>query len=67
MHRYIVSTVLVLLGVTLLAGCGQKGPLTLPPAKPTIVAPATTAPPTTPKAPAVPAPASTAAVPRGSG
>ncbi|MGH8113338.1 MAG: LPS translocon maturation chaperone LptM [Rhodanobacteraceae bacterium] len=39
MRRHAVSASLLLLGFGLLAGCGQKGPLTLPP-KPGTTAPA---------------------------
>ena len=38
MRRYIGLAVLML-GFGLLAGCGQKGPLFLPPPKPAVVAP----------------------------
>ncbi len=56
MRRLIVSIVLVL-GVTLLSGCGQKGPLTLPRAQ--VAAPASAA--SAGAAPATPATAATPA------
>lgn len=52
MHR---SVLLLCLVVALLAGCGQKGPLVLPPAKPTTAS-------STAK-PKVPAPASSSTAP----
>lgn len=59
MRRHVVSASLLLLGIGLLAGCGQKGPLYLPtrPAAPATSAPATAA------SAARPATAATAAVP----
>lgn len=57
MRRHIVSALLLAMGLALLAGCGQKGPLVLPPPKPAVATPA-------PAPPAVhPAPALTAAAP----
>lgn len=56
MRRYIIFAVLAL-GFGLLAGCGQKGPLYLPPPKATVATPSTAA------SVAKPAPATTAAVP----
>ena len=42
MRRYIIVAVLML-GSSLLSGCGQKGPLYLPPAKPAVAVPAAAA------------------------
>ncbi|HJP98951.1 MAG TPA: lipoprotein [Rhodanobacteraceae bacterium] len=62
MRRHLVSASLLLLGAGLLAGCGQKGPLFLPPTKPATPAPATSTPPPAP-ASSVPAPAASATSP----
>jgi predicted small lipoprotein YifL len=48
------NLLLLCLAIATLAGCGQKGPLTMPPAKPTPAA-------STVAKPVVPAPASTVA------
>lgn len=40
MRRHILCTSVLLLGASLLAGCGQKGPLVLPPTKPVMTQPA---------------------------
>lgn len=53
MRRRFVLASLSLLAAAALAGCGQKGPLTLPPTKPAVKAPASAASTVTP-APAVP-------------
>jgi predicted small lipoprotein YifL len=39
-HRTVSMSLLLLLGIGLLAGCGQKGPLFLQPTKPVMPAPA---------------------------
>lgn len=65
MRRHAISASLLLLGFGLLAGCGQKGPLTLP-TKPGTTAPASAAHkhkkhhPAKPASPATTAPASAA-------
>lgn len=43
MRRHIVCVSLLSLGLGLLAGCGQKGPLYLPPPRPVVTAPAASA------------------------
>lgn len=43
MRRRFVLASLSLLATAALAGCGQKGPLTLPPTKPAVKAPASAA------------------------
>ncbi|MGH8214502.1 MAG: LPS translocon maturation chaperone LptM [Rhodanobacteraceae bacterium] len=58
MRRHVISASLLLLGAGLLAGCGQKGPLFLPPTKPVAPQPAASTP---PPAPAVAAPATSTA------
>ena len=62
MRRRVITASLLLLGTGLLAGCGQKGPLFLPPTKPATPQPASS---TQQPAPAIsaPAPAASAASP----
>jgi len=43
MRRHVITASLLLLGAGLLAGCGQKGPLFLPPTKPATPPPASSA------------------------
>ncbi|MGH8184336.1 MAG: LPS translocon maturation chaperone LptM [Rhodanobacteraceae bacterium] len=61
MHHHVVPASLLLLGIGLLAGCGQKGPLYLP-TRPASSAPADSPPPPATSV-AKPAAAATAAIP----
>jgi predicted small lipoprotein YifL len=51
MRRHLASASLLLLGAGLLAGCGQKGPLFLPPPKPVTPPPASSTPSSLPSPP----------------
>lgn len=65
MLRQVVAASLLLLGAGLLAGCGQKGALFLPPSKPVAPVPASSTQQPLP-ASSVPAPAASATLPAAS-
>ncbi|MGH8192142.1 MAG: LPS translocon maturation chaperone LptM [Rhodanobacteraceae bacterium] len=63
MRRHVVPASLLLMGISVLTGCGQKGPLVLPPPRPVVPAPATSVHQQPAPAAALPAPATSPASP----
>ncbi|HET7561995.1 MAG TPA: lipoprotein [Rhodanobacteraceae bacterium] len=63
MRRHAISGLMLLLGLALLAGCGQKGPLSLPGTRPDVASPAAPAAAPSPQ----PAPAASVPPPAASG